>query len=72
MKTVKTQLSRLTANPIGALAGAGAGYYAATKLIHTGKWYATAAVILVGAILGATVQAHMGKGGAPTAAVAKG
>jgi outer membrane lipoprotein SlyB len=69
MNQVKTQISRLTSNPIGAIAGAGAGYYAAKKLIKTDKMWLLAVTVLAGAVIGATVQAKViAKSGTPTAA----
>tara|TARA_R110000868_G_C10734992_1_gene751915 strand:+ start:63 stop:284 length:222 start_codon:yes stop_codon:yes gene_type:complete len=72
MKTVNTQISRLTSNPIGSLVGAGAGYYVATKLMRTQKMWMTVTITIVGALVGAGVQSRMGKKGAPTAATVAG
>jgi outer membrane lipoprotein SlyB len=72
MKTVNTQISRLTSNPIGSLVGAGAGYYVAKKLMGTQKMWITIAITIVGGMLGAGVQSRMGKKGVPTAATVTG
>lgn len=73
MNTVQTQINRLTANPIGAIGGAGAGYYVATKLIKTEKQWMTWAVVIVGGIVGASIQSKMAaKSGVPSASTVTG
>ena len=68
MKKVTEQIANLKSNPIGAIAGAGAGYLVATKLVKTDKMWMTIAIAVVGGIAGAMVQAKMkAKKGMPTA-----
>lgn len=68
MKKVTEQIGNLKSNPIGAIAGAGAGYLVATKLVKSEKMWMTIAIAVVGGILGAMVQSNMkAKNGMPTA-----
>jgi outer membrane lipoprotein SlyB len=68
MKQVIEQIGKLKSNPIGTLAGAGAGLFVATKLVKTEKMWMTIAISVVGGVVGAMVQANMkAKKGVPTA-----
>ena len=68
MKQVTEQIGKLKSNPIGTLAGAGAGYLVAKKLVKTDKMWMTLAITVVGGVVGAMVQANMkAKKGVPTA-----
>jgi outer membrane lipoprotein SlyB len=69
MKTVNVTISRLTNNLVGSVAGAVAGYYVATKMVRVQQNWMTIGITIVGAIVGAGVQANMTKKGAPTASV---
>jgi outer membrane lipoprotein SlyB len=68
MNKVTEQIGNLKSNPIGAIAGAGAGYLVATKLVKTEKMWMTIAMAVVGGVVGAMVQAKMkAKKSVPTA-----
>lgn len=68
MNKVTEQIGNLKSNPIGALAGVGAGYLVAKKLIKTDKMWMVVAVSVLGGIAGAMVQAKMkAKKSMPTA-----
>ena len=68
MNKVTEQIGNLKSNPIGAIAGAGAGYLVATKLVKTEKMWMTIAIAVVGGLVGAMVQSNMkAKKGMPTA-----
>ena len=72
MNKVKETLAVAKNNPIGLVAGAGAGYLAAKKLIKTEKTWVLVATIAVGAVVGAMVQSKMkAKASQPTAATVK-
>ena len=53
MNQVNTQISKLTSNPIGSVAGAYAGYYVAKNLVKAQQMWVTIAISVVGAIVGA-------------------
>ena len=68
MKQVTEQIGKLKSNPLGTLAGAGAGYLVAKKLVKTEKMWMTLAITVVGGVVGSMVQANMkAKKGVPTA-----
>jgi len=68
---MKEQITKVTSNPIGAIAGAAAGYFAAKKWGGGNKWVYVGATV-VGIFVGATIQAKIkAKAGAPTAATIK-
>ncbi len=68
MKKVQEQIAKLKSNPIGTLAGVGAGYYVAKKLIKTEKTWMLVLVSALGGVAGAMVQAKIkAKKGVPTA-----
>jgi outer membrane lipoprotein SlyB len=68
MNKVTEQIGNLKSNPIGALAGVGAGYLVAKKLIKTDKMWMVVVVSVLGGVAGAMVQAKMkAKKGVPTA-----
>jgi ABC-type enterobactin transport system permease subunit len=70
MNTIKTQIGKVTSNPIGAIVGGVAVYYAAKKYGNvTNRWMLIGAGVL-GVIGGAMAQASFKKG-APTAATIK-
>jgi outer membrane lipoprotein SlyB len=63
---VKQVSAKVTTNPIGAVAGAAAGYFACKKFMPKvcSKWYGTAAVVVAGALVGAYAQSMItAKGG---------
>lgn len=68
MEIVNKSMNKVKANMLGAAAGAVAGYFAHKKFMPTsGKW-AMVGIILVGAVVGAGVQASMSaKASVPTA-----
>jgi len=72
MNQVKTTVSKVTSNPVGAIVGGIAGFYAVKKLAKTeNKWY-LAGGVLVGAIVGSLIQSKISaKASAPTAATVK-
>lgn len=56
---IKDQVSKITSNPIGAIAGGGAAFYGAKKFGKvTNKWV-LAGITLVGVVAGAFVQAKI-------------
>jgi len=64
---IKKQISKITANPIGLLAGAGLGFMAAKKFSKTGNKYVLIGATVAGGILGALAQAaYKAKKGAVT------
>lgn len=68
MKQVTEQIGKLKSNPLGTLAGAGAGYLVATKLVKTEKMWMTLAITVVGGVVGAMIQANAkARKGVPTA-----
>jgi hypothetical protein len=68
MKKVTEQIGKLKSNPYGTLAGAGAGYLLATKLVKTEKLWITITITVVGGFVGAMWQANIkAKKGLPTA-----
>lgn len=69
---MKEQLTKITSNPIGAIAGAVAGFLAAKKLGKVeNKWMLIGATIVAG-VAGALVQAKIkARKGVPTAATIK-
>ncbi len=69
---MKEQFSKLTANPIGAIGGAVAGYYLSKKLLKVENMWLLAGLTVVGAVLGANAQSAMkAKGSIPTAETVK-
>ena len=72
METVKTTVGKLKSNIIGALDGAGAGYYAGKKFGKIENKWALIAVTITGAVVGAMVQSKMAaKISVPTSATVK-
>ena len=71
MKTVQEQFGKLTANPIGAIAGGVAFYYGAKKMGKVENNYALIGLAVVGAIVGAMVQSRLASKGAPTVKTVK-
>lgn len=57
---MKEQMNKLTGNPIGAVAGAAAGWFGAPKIGVHNTW-AKVAVAVAGAFVGAMVQSKMKK-----------
>lgn len=69
MTTIKEQTAKITNNPIGAVVGGIAIFYAAKKFGKIENKWALAGAALVGVVLGAMVQSKMkAKSSAPTAA----
>jgi len=66
MKTISQQFGKITANPIGAIAGGVAFYYGAKKMGKVQNTYALIGLGLVGAVVGAMVQSKVASKGAPT------
>jgi hypothetical protein len=71
MNTIKTQIGRVTSNPIGAVVGGVAVYYAAKKYGNVTNRWALIGAGLLGVIGGAMAQSAITKKGAPTAATIK-
>jgi hypothetical protein len=71
MKTVNVTISRMANNLVGSIAGGVAGYYAATKLVKAQQNWMVIGITIIGAVVGANMQANMGKKGAPTPAMTK-
>jgi outer membrane lipoprotein SlyB len=66
------QMTKVTSNPIGAIAGGVAGFYAAKKFGNVSNMWVLAGVAVLGVVVGANVQSMMkAKSSAPTAAQAK-
>jgi outer membrane lipoprotein SlyB len=69
---IKKQVSKITANPLGLIAGAGLGFVAAKKFSKTGNKYVLIGATVAGGILGALAQAaYKAKKGAVTATTVK-
>jgi len=68
---MKNQITKITSNPIGALAGAAAFYFGAKKMANVSNMYALVGLAVVGAYVGAMAQAKFMPKGAPTAATVK-
>jgi outer membrane lipoprotein SlyB len=69
---IKKQVSKITANPIGLIAGAGVAYMATKKLYKGGNKYVLMGATVVGAITGAMLQAaYKAKKGTVTATTVK-
>jgi hypothetical protein len=69
---MKEQLKKITSNPLGSVAGAGAGWLVATRLVKTEKLWLKLGISLAGAFAGAYAQQKMkAKSGVPTAEVVK-
>lgn len=65
---MKNQIAKVTANPVGAVVGGIAGFYAAKKFAHLSNKWALGAAALVGVVVGAMAQATIkAKKGAPNA-----
>lgn len=68
MSVIKDNVAKVKNNPLGAIAGVGAGYLVATKLVKTEKMWMKVVISLVGGVAGAMVQAKMkARKGVPTA-----
>ncbi len=59
METVKTQFSKLTSNPIGAIAGGFVAFWAAKKYASVSNKWALGGIAIVGAVAGAMAQSKM-------------
>jgi outer membrane lipoprotein SlyB len=69
---IKKQISKITANPIGLLAGAGLGFMAAKKFSKTGNKYVLIGATVAGGLFGALAQAaYKAKKGTVTATTVK-
>lgn len=69
---MKDQISKVTSNPIGAIAGAGIFWYGAKKMGNVQNNWALIAIAVVGAVVGANLQSKMkAKASQPTAATIK-
>lgn len=65
---MKEQVSKITGNPIGAIAGGVAVFFAAKKLGKVENKWALGALAIVGVVAGAMIQGKMkAKAGVPTA-----
>jgi len=66
---MKNVVSKVTSNPIGAVAGAAAGFFGAKKLGGIHNMWALAGAAIAGAVGGAYMQSAIkAEKGAPTAA----
>jgi len=65
---MKNQISKITANPIGSIAGGVAFYYGAKKFANISNMYVLAGVSLLGVVVGAMAQAKFMPKGQPTVA----
>lgn len=66
------QLAKVTNNPIGAIAGGVAGFYAAKKFGNVSNKWMLAGITVVGVVVGAMAQSMMkAKAGSPDASVVK-
>lgn len=66
------QTALVTSNPIGAIAGGVAGFYAAKKFGSVSNMWLLAGITVLGVVVGANVQSMMkAKAGSPTAAQVK-
>ena len=68
---IKNQISKITSNPIGAVAGGVGTYYIAKKHFHVEKTWMLVGLSIVGLVVGATAQSMIFHKGAPTAATVK-
>lgn len=59
METVKTQFSKLTSNPIGAIAGGFVAFWAAKKYASVSNKWALGTIAIVGAVAGAYAQSQV-------------
>jgi hypothetical protein len=66
MEFIKKTTGTIKANPLGAVLGAGAGFYASRKFMPGNK-YAMVGGILVGLIAGAMISSAIKPKGTPTA-----
>ena len=71
MRTIQMQVSKMTANPIGSIAGGVAFYYGAKKMGKVENMWALAAITVVGVYVGAMVQSKLMPKGSPTSATVK-
>ena len=72
METIKSSVSTIKSNFIGAAVGAGVGYYASKKFGKVENKWALIGLTIVGAVAGAMAQAKFAaKKSAPTAATVK-
>ena len=63
---MKNQIAKITANPLGAIAGGVAAFYGAKKFGNISNKYALIGVSLLGVIVGAMAQAKFMPKGQPT------
>jgi outer membrane lipoprotein SlyB len=69
---MKKQISLVTSNPIGSVAGAIGGWMISTKVFKFENMLMKVAVTVAGAYVGATIQSNMkAKASQPTPAVIK-
>ena len=59
METIKVQFSKLTNNPIGAIAGGFAAFWLAKRYGKVANNWALAGIAVVGAVAGAAVQSNI-------------
>lgn len=66
------QMAKVTNNPIGAVVGGVAGFYAAKKFTNITNMWLMAGMTVLGVVVGANVQSMMkAQSGTPTAATTK-
>ena len=69
---MKTQIAKITNNPVGSIAGGVVGYYAAKRMGKVTNMWLLAGITVAGVVVGAMVQSTMkAKAGAPTSATIK-
>ena len=69
---IKKQVSKITANPLGLVAGAGVAFLAAKKFYKGGNKWVLMAIVAVGGVTGAwAMAAYKAKKGAVTATTVK-
>ena len=56
---IKTNVGKIQSNPIGAVAGAGAAFWAVKKYTNTRSWWLIAGAAIVGGVVGANVSSML-------------
>jgi hypothetical protein len=69
---INETLTKVKANMVGSIIGAGAGYLVAKRVIKTEKMLWTGLTIVAGIVVGAMISSNMkAKSGVPTASIVK-